>query len=91
MFQTREKNREQFYGSFLINQSVSILAYQLHSPGKAEILTMSNGEEIDWRQLCAQASQEADSDRLLSLVNQILDAFEKRDQESTLLEAPGSR
>lgn len=39
----------------------------------------SNGK--DWRELCAAASEEPDSDRLVSLVHQILQAFEELDLE----------
>ena len=39
----------------------------------------SNG--ADWRELCAAASEEPDSDRLVSLVHQILQVFEELDPE----------
>lgn len=39
----------------------------------------------DWRELCAAAVEEPDSERLVSLVRQILEVFEERDQEATLL------
>ena len=38
----------------------------------------SNGE--DWRKLCAAAVEEPDSEKLVSLVHQILRAFDERDQ-----------
>lgn len=38
----------------------------------------------DWRELCAAAVKEPDSEKLVSLVNQILQAFEERDQAVTL-------
>jgi hypothetical protein len=49
----------------------------------------SNGK--DWRELCAAAAEERDSDKLVSLVNQILKAIDERDQvcdsQSALLSA----
>ena len=36
--------------------------------------------EKDWRELCAAAAEEPDSEKLISLVNQILEAFDTRDQ-----------
>jgi len=36
----------------------------------------------DWRELCAAAAEEFDSEKLINLVNQILQAFDERDQES---------
>ncbi len=41
-----------------------------------------------WRELCAAASQEPDSDRLVSLVHQILRAFEDSDAEPDRSPAP---
>jgi len=34
----------------------------------------------DWRELCAAASVEPDSEKLVDLVNQILQAFDEREQ-----------
>jgi len=34
----------------------------------------------DWRELCAEAADEPDSERVFSLVNQILQAFDEFDQ-----------
>jgi hypothetical protein len=36
----------------------------------------------DWRELCAEAAEEPDSERVASLVNQILQAFEECDQKA---------
>lgn len=36
----------------------------------------------DWRELCVEASEEPDSDKLVSLVHQILRAFEELDLET---------
>lgn len=33
----------------------------------------------DWKQLCAAASEEPDSDKLVSLVHQIIQAFDEDD------------
>ena len=44
-----------------------------------------NSPEIngnDWRELCAAAAEEFDSEKLINLVNRILQAFDERDQES---------
>jgi len=46
----------------------------------------SNGNSKGWRELCAAASQERDSDKLFSLVNQILEAFDKDDSHSVHME-----
>jgi hypothetical protein len=35
----------------------------------------------DWRELCAEAAEEPDSERVASLVNQILQAFDDVDDE----------
>ena len=35
----------------------------------------------DWRELCAAASEESDPERLFSLINQILEAFNESDRE----------
>ncbi len=35
----------------------------------------------DWRELCAAASEESDAEKLLSLVHQILRAFDDGDQK----------
>jgi hypothetical protein len=40
----------------------------------------------DWRELCAAAAEEPDAGKLLSLVNQILDAFAERDRKAALPE-----
>jgi hypothetical protein len=42
---------------------------------------MAHSSGKDWRELCAAASEESDSERLLSLVNQILAAFDECDRE----------
>jgi len=36
-----------------------------------------------WRELCAEAAEEPDSERVVSLVNQILEAFDECDQKVT--------
>jgi hypothetical protein len=49
--------------------------------------TKSKGREgsvKDWRELCAAAAVEPDSEKLVALVNQILRAFDERDQAVTL-------
>jgi hypothetical protein len=42
----------------------------------------------DWRELCAAASQETDSEQLASLVGQILQAFDECDRESMFSRLP---
>jgi hypothetical protein len=44
---------------------------------------MAESKGKDWRELCAAAAQEPDSEKLVSLVNQILQAFDERDQKSS--------
>ncbi len=44
-----------------------------------------------WRELCAAASEEPDSEKLMSLVNQILQALEELDQPSQLPTSIGCR
>jgi hypothetical protein len=41
---------------------------------------MAENDGKDWRELCAAAAEEPDSEKLVSLVNQILQAFDERDQ-----------
>ena len=44
----------------------------------------SNGSSgTDWRELCAAASEEPDSEKLVSLVHQILQTFDELDLESS--------
>lgn len=45
-------------------------------------------KEKDWRELCAAAAKEPDSDKLVSLVHQILRAFDERDQAAKLVTPP---
>jgi hypothetical protein len=45
-------------------------------------MSRSNKNKSDWRDLCAAASEERDADKLARLVDQILQAFDERDQES---------
>jgi hypothetical protein len=40
----------------------------------------NKGNGKDWRELCAEAAHEPDSERVVSLVNQILEAFDECDQ-----------
>ncbi len=35
----------------------------------------------DWRELCAEAAEEPDSEKVVTLVNQILEAFDEDDQK----------
>jgi hypothetical protein len=37
---------------------------------------MAENNRADWRELCAAAAEEPDSEKLVSLVNQILDVFD---------------
>ena len=47
---------------------------------------MAQSSGKDWRELCVAASQEVDSDKLFSLVNQILEAFDEGDSHSVHME-----
>ncbi len=40
-----------------------------------------DGRDKDWRELCAEAAEEPDSERVVSLVHQILLAFDECDQK----------
>jgi len=42
----------------------------------------------DWRELCAAAANEPDSERLVSLVNELLQALDERDRAAILANAP---
>jgi hypothetical protein len=43
----------------------------------------SNGrDERDWKKLCAAASEEPDSEKLVSLVHQIIQAFNENDKKN---------
>jgi hypothetical protein len=42
---------------------------------------MAESNRVDWRELCAAAAKEPDSEKLFSLVNQILKAFDDRQRE----------
>ena len=41
---------------------------------------MAESNREDWRELCAAAAKEPDSEKLFSLVNQILKAFDARQE-----------
>jgi hypothetical protein len=43
---------------------------------------MAESHQEDWRELCAAAATETDSEKLFSLVNQILQAFEDGPQKT---------
>jgi hypothetical protein len=43
---------------------------------------MVTNNRKNWRELCAEAAKEADSDKLLSLISQILQALEERDRQA---------
>ena len=50
--------------------------------------------DVDWRDLCEQASREQDSDKLIELVQRLNDALENRRRSMIvppLLEIPNSR
>ena len=44
---------------------------------------MPDDNKKDWRELCAEAAEEPDSEKLVSLVNQILQVFDDRDKART--------
>jgi hypothetical protein len=48
---------------------------------------MAENHQEGWRELCAAAAKEPDSEKLFSLVNQILQAFED-DQKKSEPEKP---
>jgi hypothetical protein len=39
---------------------------------------MAEGNRIDWRELCAAAAQEPDSEKLAELVDQLIKALDER-------------
>ena len=43
---------------------------------------MAEGERRDWRELCAAAANETDSEELTSLIEKILCALEERERGS---------
>jgi hypothetical protein len=45
---------------------------------------MASVEQKDWRELCAEAAEEPDSERVVSLVNQILQALDECDRKLML-------
>lgn len=49
----------------------------------------SRSNESDWRELCAAAAEEPDSEKVFSLVHQILRAFDERDQAVKLVSRCG--
>jgi len=46
--------------------------------------SMAASQERDWRELCARAAEEPDSEKLVSLVNQILQALDECDRKLML-------
>jgi hypothetical protein len=50
---------------------------------------MIAGNGKDWRELCAEAAEEPDSEKVVSLVNQILQAFDECDQKGCAPMMPG--
>jgi hypothetical protein len=68
---------------FIQAKGLSVLVRNLHlalvfliSILKEPSMAESNGR--DWRDLCAAAAKEPDSEKLVSLVNEILKAFDDR-------------
>jgi hypothetical protein len=51
---------------------------------------MAARNEKDWRQLCAAATVEPDSDKLFSLVSQILQVFDEGDEKFVYPDRPSS-
>lgn len=49
---------------------------------------MAETDGKNWRELCAAATEEPDSEKLVSLVNQILQVFDERDRTSHALQLP---
>jgi hypothetical protein len=49
--------------------------------------SMVTSSESDWRELCARAAEEPDSEKLVSLVNQILQALDECDRKLMLSSA----
>lgn len=49
---------------------------------------MAENSEKRWRELCAAAAVEPDSEKLVTLVHQILQAFDERDRGDLLSERP---
>jgi hypothetical protein len=48
----------------------------------------NDGIKRDWRALCVAAVEEVDSDKLVCLVDQILQAFDEHDRAVTLSSRP---
>jgi hypothetical protein len=57
--------------------------YQVFTVDK-EGKRMDEPQGKDWRELCAAAAIEPDSEKLVNLVQQILQAFDERDQAALL-------
>jgi hypothetical protein len=51
------------------------------STGQNTERSAGRSTEKDWRALCAAASEEPDTEKLLALVHQILRAFDESDQK----------
>jgi hypothetical protein len=49
---------------------------------------MAANSRKDWRELCAEAAIEPDSERLVALVNQILHALDECDQRAMAVQRP---
>jgi hypothetical protein len=49
---------------------------------------MADGKRKDWRELCAAVALEPDPEKVVSLVHQILQAFEERDREIKFVSGP---
>ena len=49
---------------------------------------MAGSERRDWRELCAAAATETDSEKVVSLVNAIIEAFDERERGVSLPTLP---
>jgi hypothetical protein len=56
-------------------------------PTESKEHSMAENNQEDWRELCAAAAKEPDSDKLFSLVNQILEAFDDLQKPTTPVES----
>jgi hypothetical protein len=55
---------------------------------EVERMLHSEGKQGNWRELCAAATAEADSEKLASLVHQILQAFDEQENRLTSTAMP---
>ena len=72
------------FNRLAVGNQLALSRSALHLYGRERRMADLNEVGKGWLELCAAASQEPDSEKLGSLVNQIIEALDARNQPSSL-------